>query len=404
MSVMHLLWAASVLVVGVFGDEELAIPGSWPKDVVATLDKKAVIVVGGSMERGGGKINLVDADTVQILKTAPLPEGQSAGSVTIVPINGSTRGAAVIGMDTQMIGIPNSVYMVSLEDATFGNMLWKWAPSRDAYGDIFNDHNAAVARDSAGRYIYVASGKSTSPYKHRTDGLYTNNWWLHTLDVTGSDPTVVQTIQLPTYIAKSYYSGFGVFPSPDGHVLVNSNMAGVDGAPIVLVENAANAAHNVRNITFTVNEEMPVFVQVLSWDASGKGFYVDAGFITSDQKQMYEVHVHYDLHAGVIASSKVSGKATRVEHMYYNKGCISKSTGMVYYPTHASGTWVQGLVAAIDTASLTDTERYQHIDRNFWPMAVTVVGDKLWVAWNNIEKATLNRYTLTLASNTTILV
>merc|ERR1719361_284060 len=36
---------------------------------------------------------------------------------------------------------------------------------------------------------------------------------------------------------------------------------------------------------------------------------------------------------------------------------------MVYYPTYASGTWVQGLVAAIDTTSVTDTVRRTNVPR-----------------------------------------
>jgi len=222
------------------------------------------------------------------------------------------------------------------------------------------------------------------------------------LDVTGSEPKSVQTVELPSYTAKSYYSGFGVFPSPDGsHVLVNSNMAGVDGSPIALVENAASATHAVRNIT-TLHKDVPAFVNVLAWDAEGKGFYADYSFFNSDKTKLIDVHIHSDLHGSVIASAEPSALATRVEHEYYGKGYVAGET--VFYPTYASGTMVQGLVAAFGTADMADQSSNEHLAFSYWPKAVTVAGGKLWVAWQSMDKATVNRYSLVADSKAHIVV
>jgi len=396
-NMMRLCIALGVLA-STMGDE-LSIPGRWPMDLASTLDKKAVVIVGGPAMRGGGKLDLVDVDTFKILKTADLPDHQSASSVVIVPHKGSVRGAAVIAMYTQMIGRPDAIYMVSLEDSSFGSTIWTWAPPRD-HGDLFTDMNAAVAADASGKYIYLGSGSSKNVDIRRADA-YNNRWWLHVLDITGSEPKSVQAVELPRYTAKSYYSGFGVFPSPDGsHVLVNSNMAGVDGSPIALVENAASANHAVRNIT-TLHKDL-AFVNLLAWDAEGKGFYADYSFVNSDKTKMIDVHIHSDLRGDVIASAEPSAPATRVEHEYYGKGYVTGGT--VFYPTYSSGTMVQGLVAAFGTADMADRSSSEHVAISYWPKAVTVAGGKLWVAWQNMDKATVNRYSLAADSKSHIVV
>jgi len=222
------------------------------------------------------------------------------------------------------------------------------------------------------------------------------------LDITGSEPKSAKTVELPSYTAKSYYSGFGVFPSPDGsHVLVNSNMAGVDGSPIALVENVASEAHVVRNIT-TLHKELPAFVNVLAWDPEGKGFYADYTFWNSDKTKLKDVHIHSDLHGSVIASAELSALATRVEHEFYGKGFVASET--VFYPTYSSGAMVQGLVAAIDTAGMADQSSNEHVAISYWPKAVTLAGGKLWVAWQSMDKATVNRYSLTVDSKSNIIV
>jgi hypothetical protein len=399
MQYMVLLCIAFGVLASAMGDE-LSIPGRWPMDMASTLDKKAVVIVGGPAMQGGGKLDLVDVDTFKILKTADLPDHQSASSVVIVPYKASVRGAAVVAMYTQMIGKPDAIYMVSLEDSSFGSTIWTWAPPRD-HGDLFTDMNAAVATDASGKYIYLGSGSSKNVDIRRADA-YNNRWWLHVLDITGSEPKSVQTVELPSYTAKSYYSGFGVFPSPDGsHVLVNSNMAGVDGSPIALVENAASATHAVRNIT-TLHKGVPAFVNVLAWDAEGKGFYADYSFFNSDKTDLVDVHIHSDLHGRVIASAEPSALPTRVEHEFYGKGYVTGET--VFYPTYSSGTMVQGLVAAFGTAGMADQSSNEHVAVSYWPKAVTVAGGKLWVAWQSMDKATVNRYSLAVDSKSHIIV
>jgi len=381
------------------GNDELSIPGRWPTDLASTLDEKTVVVVGGAAMQGGGKLDLIDIDTFKILKTADLPNHQSASSVVIVPCKGSVRGAAVVAMRTQMIGKPDAIYMVSLEDSSFGSMVWTWAPPGEQ-GDLFTPMNAAIATDASGKYIYIGSG-STSANSNNSN--YNNRWWLHVLDITGSEPKPVQTVELPSYTAKSWYSGFGVFPSPDGlHVLVNSNMAGVDGSPIALVENAASADHVVRNITTTLHKDVPAWNNVLAWDAEGKGFYADYCFWNSDKTKLTNVHIHSDLHGGVIASAELSGLATRVEHEYYGKGYVSGKT--VFYPTYSGYSMLQGLVAAIGTDGMADQWSNEHVAIIYWPKAVTVAGGKLWVAWQSIDKATVNRYSLAVDSRSNMVI
>merc|ERR1712129_586448 len=64
----------------------------------------------------------------------------------------------------------------------------------------------------------------------------------------------------------------------------------------------------------------------------------------------------------------------------------------VFYPTYSSGTMVQGLVAAFGTADMADRSSNEHVAISYWPKAVTVASGKLWVAWQNMDKATVNRY------------
>merc|ERR1712129_430659 len=68
------------------------------------------------------------------------------------------------------------------------------------------------------------------------------------------------------------------------------------------------------------------FVNVLAWDAEGKGFYADYSFFNSDKTDLVDVHIHSDLHGRVIASAESSALATRVEHEFYGTLCHGRNS------------------------------------------------------------------------------
>jgi len=71
---------------------------------------------------------------------------------------------------------------------------------------------------------------------------------------------------------------------------------------------------------------------------------------------------------------------------------------VIYYPTYANGKTspltASGLVAALDANTMADKFFSEQIALAYWPKAVTIANGKLWVAWQSIEKGTLNRYNL----------
>jgi hypothetical protein len=289
--------------------------------------------------------------------------------------------------------------MVSLEDSSFGNQIWKWTPTGE-HGTLFSDHNAAIAKDASGKYIYVGTGSMKSRRGMKTNpGYYDNRWFLHILDVSGSGVKEAGVQELPAYTAKSWYQGFGIFASAHhGHVIATSNMAGIDvGNSVVIVENAPSDARQVRLHNMTQNGQNPAWYNILSWDATGAGFYADVSFWNADKSDFKDIHLHYDLQKGVVKTTSRSSAASRVEGEYYGKGVLSGN--MLYYTMYNPSMMLfQGLQAAIDAETLEDSSSGMHFGRTYWPMAATALGGKLWVSWQRMGEATLDTYTTSSAS------
>jgi len=147
----------------------------------------------------------------------------------------------------------------------------------------------------------------------------------------------------------------------------------------------------------TQNGQNAAWYDILAWDATGAGFYADVSFWNADKTHLKNMHMRYDLQRGVVKTASRSSAASKVEPEYVGKGVLSGNT--IYYTIYNPNMMLfQGLQAAIDAETLEDKFMGMHYGRTYWPMAATVLGDKLWVSWQRIDESLLDRYTISSES------